>query len=146
MSFTREQAGRELRTPALSIKPQLSPVLPLPPHPIGTELSHAPNMLPPIATLSPTPTSLSPAHEPERMSIDRTATIDISAGAIRAERQVCRSDESRLDILSPPQMTVRPASGCTSEHPSDAASIFVPGGAKPAAAAPDDNADGDQYG
>jgi hypothetical protein len=31
------------------------------------------------------------------------------------------------------------------EHPGDAASIFVPGGAKPAAAAPDDNADGDQY-
>jgi hypothetical protein len=28
--------------------------------------------LPPIATLSPTSTSPSPAHEPERMSIDRT--------------------------------------------------------------------------
>jgi hypothetical protein len=45
ISFTREQAGRELQTPALSIKPQLSLVLPLPPRPIGTGLSHAPNML-----------------------------------------------------------------------------------------------------
>jgi hypothetical protein len=74
------------------------------------------------------------------------STIDISAGTIRAERQVCRSDESCSDILSPPQMTVQPASGCASEHPSDTASIFVPSGAKPAAAAPDDNTDGDQYG
>jgi hypothetical protein len=36
-------------------------VLPLPPHPIGTGLSHAPNMLPPTAMLSPTSTSPSPA-------------------------------------------------------------------------------------
>ncbi|KAN0109792.1 WD40-repeat-containing domain protein [Russula decolorans] len=31
------------------------------------------------------------------------------------------------------------------ERPGDAASVFAPGGAKPAAAAPDDDADGDQY-
>jgi hypothetical protein len=36
---------------------QLPAVLPLPPRPIGTGLSHAPNTLPPIATLSPTSTS-----------------------------------------------------------------------------------------
>ena len=31
------------------------------------------------------------------------------------------------------------------ERPGDAASVFAPGGAKPAAAGPDDDADGDQY-
>jgi hypothetical protein len=76
ITFTREQAGRELQTPVLSIKPAGSCSSPSRPsshwYSNGTGHSHAPNTLPPIATLSPTSTSPSPAHEPECMSIDRT--------------------------------------------------------------------------
>jgi hypothetical protein len=64
--------------PSYPSSPQLPSVLPLPPRPIGTGLSHTPNTLPPIATLSPTSTSPSPAHEPERMSIDRTQSRSAS--------------------------------------------------------------------
>jgi glucose repression mediator protein len=64
--------------PSYPSSPQLPAVLPLPPRPIGAGLSHTSNTLPPIATLSPTSTSPSPAHEPERMSIDRTQSRSAS--------------------------------------------------------------------
>ncbi|KAI0307532.1 hypothetical protein B0F90DRAFT_1807017 [Multifurca ochricompacta] len=64
--------------------PQLPSVLPLPPRPIGAGLSsHTSNSvaLPPIATLSPASTAPSPAHEQERMSIDRTQSRSVSPQA-----------------------------------------------------------------
>ena len=72
--------------PSYPSSPQLPAVLPLPPRPIGSGLSHTPNTLPPIATLSPTSTSPSPAHEPERMSIDRTQSRSASPQAQSAPR------------------------------------------------------------
>jgi glucose repression mediator protein len=72
--------------PSYPSSPQLPSVLPLPPRPIGTGLSHTPNTLPPIATLSPTSTSPSPAHEPERMSIDRTQSRSASPQTHSAPR------------------------------------------------------------
>ena len=72
--------------PSYPSSPQLPAVLPLPPRPIGTGLSHTPNTLPPIATLSPTSTSPSPAHEPDRMSIDRTQSRSASPQAQSAPR------------------------------------------------------------
>jgi glucose repression mediator protein len=72
--------------PSYPSSPQLPSVLPLPPRPIGAGLSHASNTLPPIATLSPTSTSPSPAHEPERMSIDRTQSRSASPQTQAAPR------------------------------------------------------------
>jgi hypothetical protein len=72
--------------PSYPSSPQLPSVLPLPPRPIGAGLSHSSNTLPPIATLSPTSTSPSPAHEPERMSIDRTQSRSTSPQAQAAPR------------------------------------------------------------
>jgi general transcriptional corepressor CYC8 len=68
--------------------PQLPSVLPLPPRPIGTGLSHSSNpvALPPITTLSPASTAPSPGHEPERMSIDRTQSRSASPQAQPAPR------------------------------------------------------------
>jgi hypothetical protein len=70
--------GEKSKHPSYPPSPQLPSVLPLPPRPIGAGLSHTSNTLPPIATLSPTSTSPSPAHEPERMSIDRTQSRSAS--------------------------------------------------------------------
>jgi hypothetical protein len=64
-SFTREQAGRECQTPRYT-------------RPSSPQ--------PPIATLSPTPTSPSPAHEPEHMSIDQTQSQLASLQAQSAPR------------------------------------------------------------
>lgn len=73
--------------PSYPSSPQLPAVLPLPPRPIGAGLSsHTPNTLPPIATLSPTSTSPSPAHEAERMSIDRTQSRSASPQTQSAPR------------------------------------------------------------
>ena len=72
--------------PSYPSSPQLPSVLPLPPRPIGAGLSHSSNTLPPIATLSPTSTSPSPAHEPERMSIDRTQSRSASPQTQTAPR------------------------------------------------------------
>ena len=68
--------------------PQLPSVLPRPPRPIGTGLSHTSDSvaLPPIATLSPASTAPSPGHEPERMSIDRTQSRSASPQAQTAPR------------------------------------------------------------
>ncbi len=77
--------------PSYPSSPQLPSVLPLPPRPIGAVLSHtsnshSSNTLPPIATLSPTSTSPSPAHEQERMSIDRTQSRSASPQTQAAPR------------------------------------------------------------
>ncbi|KAI9512315.1 TPR-like protein [Russula earlei] len=72
--------------PSYPSSPQLPSVLPLPPRPIGAGLSHSSNTLPPIATLSPASTSPSPAHEPERMSIDRTQSRSASPQTQAAPR------------------------------------------------------------
>ena len=75
--------------PSYPSSPQLPSVLPLPPRPIGTGLSHTSNSvaLPPIATLSPASTAPSPpGHEPERMSIDRTQSRSASPQTQAAPR------------------------------------------------------------
>ena len=70
--------------PSHPSSPQLPAILPQPPRPIGAGLSHNSNTLPPIATLSPTSTSPSPAHDPERMSIDRTQSRSASPQTTQA--------------------------------------------------------------
>ena len=73
--------------PSYPSSPQLPLVLPMPPRPIGAGLSHSSsNTLPPIATLTPTSTSPSPAHEAERMSIDRTQSRSASPQTQAAPR------------------------------------------------------------
>ncbi|KAH9996620.1 hypothetical protein BJV77DRAFT_987930 [Russula vinacea] len=78
--------GENSKHPSYPSSPQLPAVLPLPPRPIGTGLSHTPNTLPPIATLPPTSPSPSPDHEPERMSVDRTQSRSASPQTQSAPR------------------------------------------------------------
>ena len=79
-SHSPENRQGEKKHPSYPSSPQLPSVLPLPPRPIGTGLSHSSNSvaLPPIATLSPASTAPSPAHEVERVSIDRTQSRSAS--------------------------------------------------------------------
>ena len=69
--------------PSYPSSPQLPSILPQPPRPIGAGLSHS-NTLPPIATLSPPSTSPSPAHDQDRMSIDRTQSRSASPQTTQA--------------------------------------------------------------
>ncbi|KAI0252658.1 hypothetical protein BJV78DRAFT_1281512 [Lactifluus subvellereus] len=95
--------------PSYPSSPQLPSVLPLPPRPIGTGLSHTSNSvaLPPIATLSPTSSAPSPpGHEPERMSIDRTQSRSASPQTQPAPRG------KYVEVMNPtePSNTAEPSS------------------------------------
>ena len=87
-SHSPENRQGEKKHPSYPSSPQLPSVLPLPPRPLGAGLSHSSNSvaLPPIATLSPASTAPSPAHEVERVSIDRTQSRSASPHAQAAPR------------------------------------------------------------
>ena len=95
--------GENSKHPSYSPGPQLPVVLPLPPCLIDTGLSHTPNVLLPVAKLSPTSTSPSPGHEPEYMSIDRTQSRPASPQAQSAPRgkfvEVTNPTESSNSIV-----------------------------------------------
>jgi glucose repression mediator protein len=87
-SHSPENRQADKKHPSYPSSPQLPSVLPLPPRPLGAGLSHSSNSvaLPPIATLSPASTAPSPAHEAERVSIDRTQSRSASPHTQAAPR------------------------------------------------------------